>query len=142
MKTQTRIIIKNQDTGEEQVFLNQGSYKLPWKLDRVETIRVPGEPGEPETEAILARRAKLAVWTTKLGLPIHEFFDLARWMLKKDCPYCQMGTQVLKAIDELGEAKAEKALGEILQAKKDDDHARLERIKKNLWPSEQPTSQA
>lgn len=141
MKTQSIIILKNTITGEERRLLNGGNYRAPWKLDRVETVKVPGEPGEPITDQILETRARIAVWTQKLGMPIAEFFDAARWLLKKDCPFCQMGTQVLKAIDELGEHRAEKILAEILQAKRDNDHARLKRIKETLWLSERTTSQ-
>src|SRR5215510_5207704 len=140
MKTQTRIVIKNQITGEEMVFLGQGSYKAPWKLDRVETVRVPGEPGEPETEESLARKSKLAVWATKHGLPLPQFLDAARWLLQKDCAFCQLATQVMRAIDSMGDAKAEHAITRILAAKDRGDHAELEKIKKELCPSETPTS--
>ena len=135
-----RIIIKNTITGEEKVLLNQGSFSAPWKVDRIEHMRKPGEPGEPVVQEMLDRRARLAVWAEKHGMPLVEFLQFARWLIKKDCPFCQVVTKVLEAIDELGEHAAEKALTRILDAKSRNDHAELEKIRKELWPSEQPTS--
>lgn len=135
-----RIIIKNSITGEEKVLLNQGNFRDPWKVVRVEHVRKPGEPGEAVTQAMQDRRAKLAVWAEKHHLPVVEFLQFARWITKKDCAFCELGTKVLEAIDELGEHDAERALTRIFAAKDRNDHDELVRIRKELWPSEQPTS--
>ena len=82
--------------------------------------------------------SRLAVWSQKLGIPTAQLLDAARWLLQKDCPYCQLGTQVLRQIDNLGEARAERLLSMILEAKKVDDRDTLERIRKDLWSSETP----
>lgn len=135
-----KIHLINTITQERKVLINQASYGPPWKVERIEYVKNPGEPGGMDNEHTRATKARIAVWLQKSGLPVAEFYDAMRWVLKKDCPFCQMGTQVLKAIDELGEDKVEEALEEILKAKDANDMARLEQIKKDLWQSERPTS--
>ena len=132
-----RIYLRNEITGEEKVLLNQGGYKAPWKVVKVESYKEPGDKGWAVTEETKKREARLAVFAQKMGLPLAEFLDAARWLLQKDCPFCQMATQILKSIDELGEDKAREAIAEILVAKEAKDFDRLEKVKKRLWSSDQ-----
>ena len=121
------IVLENTETGETRSVKGQASFEKPWRVQRVikEPKQIP---------------ARIAFWATKLGLPVPEFLDMARWLLKKDCPFCQLGTQVLKSIDELGDDRAQTVLAEILAAKETNDTARLAEIKKSLWPYDQPVS--
>ena len=77
-------------------------------------------------------RAKLAVWATKIGIPVPTLLDMSRWLLNKDCPYCQLGTKVLKLLDELGEDKAKELLSRILIAKETNDIGELNNIRLEL----------
>lgn len=124
-----KVTLENTLTGEIQVVNGPASFTAPWQIKSVE--KVVSEKKYP---------ARIAVWAQKHGLPVAQFLDVARWLLEKDCPFCQTGTQVLKALDTLGEEKAERALGEILAAKEAGDTARLAEIRQELWPSDQQTS--
>lgn len=119
-----KVILENTETGELREMGDRGSFKRPWKIK--ETI-----PDPPSTSNALLK-TKLAVFATKLGLPLPEFLDVARWLLKKDCPFCQMGTEILKRIDGLGETKAMELLNRILIAKNTNDMNTLDLIKQEL----------
>lgn len=127
-----KIYLKNVETGEEKVFIDKAeAYRHPWKLDRVEKYLDPdSQQGRID--------AKIAVWAQKLGLPVAQFFDLARLILEKDCPFCQMGTKILKTIDDIGEERAHRYLSELLNAKERKDFDTLARIRNELWSSGQP----
>ena len=123
----SHVILENVATGQLIEAPPAGSVPQGWKIKGVVVTR----KAEPWT-------AKLAVWSQKLGLPTADFLDAARWLLEKDCAYCQLGTQVLRQIDNLGDKRAERLLTMILEAKKVDDRDSLERIRKDLWSSESP----
>lgn len=115
------IVLENIATGEtEEIKSNKGSLKPGWRVKAF----VPEQHFE--------HTAKLAVLATKFGIPVPQFLDAARWLLKKNCPFCQLGTQVLKRIDELGEERATEAIAQILEAKDRNDGEALERIRKSL----------
>lgn len=120
-------ILENKETGET-IELSKNSGQLPsgWRVKAY----IPERHYEHE--------AKLAVWAAKHNLPIVKFLETARWLLKKDCPYCQLSTQILRRLSELGEAQAEEAIARILDAKNRNDREELERIRKSLCPSESP----
>lgn len=82
--------------------------------------------------------AKLAVWSSKYGMPTADLLDAARWLLQKDCPYCELGTQVLREIERLGPDRSETLIARILEAKKTNDTTALESIRKELWSSAAP----
>lgn len=127
-----KIYLRNELTGEEQVHIDRANFAAPWRIVKVEKYNAPdSKQGRLD--------AKLAVWATKVGLPVAEFSDAARWLLDKDCPFCQMGSKILKRIDELGPDTTEWALGQILEAKAANNHARLQQIRETLC-LDKPTS--
>lgn len=77
-------------------------------------------------------RAKLVTLAATYHLPIGQFLDVARWLLKKDCPYCQLGTQVLRKVQQLGSAKTQHLVMRILQAKAVNDLDALSKIKEEV----------
>lgn len=123
-------ILENPQTGETRLVKGIVSFTPPW---RVKEVKKTGT-------AVMEAKAKVAVLAEKWGLPVATFLDGARWLLQKDCPFCQLGTQVLRAVEELGEERAQAVVVEILAAKEAGDTERLERIRKELWPSEVQTS--
>jgi len=121
----TQIQIKNTQTGEFKLINNGESFRPPWAF-----VSVIAHKTERET--------KLAIWATKLGLPLPAFLDAARWLLDKDCPFCEVGVRVLRQIEDIGEDKATTYLKMILDAKERGDHGALAEIRKSLWSSDQP----
>lgn len=121
------LLIQHKETGEtRELSGNGGAIPSGWFL-------VKGLPdGPPPNNKVREFELQLAMWATKFRLPVAGFLDAARWLLDKDCPFCQLGTQVLRRINELGEERAEKALREILAAKDANDLAKLEEIKAGL----------
>lgn len=128
-----KIYLKNSETGEERMFINKvEAYRAPWRIDRIEKYL------DPDSAAGRVD-AKLAVWAEKIGIPVAAFADAARWLLAKDCPFCQLGSRVLKRIEELGPETTEWALAEILAAKDRGDADRLVQIRELLC-LDKPTS--
>jgi hypothetical protein len=129
-----KFILENQETREvKEIIGSKAQYSKPWKLIKTEREssddlkrRATGTKRHAEYEA------KIAVWATKFGLPVPQFLDAARWLLDKKCPFCQLGTQVLKRIDELGAEKAEVFLTRILSAKEDNNLDLLNQLKSEL----------
>lgn len=121
-----KVIIENTETGELIEMGDRGSFKRPWRIK--ETIPDPASASTNDT----LLQTKLAIFATKLGIPLPQFLDAARWLLKKDCPFCQMGTEILKRIDELGEVKAMELLNMILVAKSTNNINTLNFIKQEL----------
>jgi len=118
-----RVILENTKTGELRELRDQGNFRLPWRIREV----------IPEVDKRAHEMdATLAVFATKLGVPVPRLLDAARWLLRKDCPYCQLGTQVLKRVKELGEARSIELIQRILIAKDTNDHNVLEQIKQEI----------
>jgi len=76
--------------------------------------------------------ARVAVYATELGIPLPKFLDAAQWLLKRKCPYCQLGKLVLNRINELGKEKATEVLARILDAKAKKDLGTLVKIREEL----------
>lgn len=121
------IVIENIATGEVQKSHKPITVPSGWRVKEI--IKHQGPVA-----------AKVAVWAQRFGLPVAEFSDAARWLLRQDCPYCQLASQVLKAIEELGPEATEHYFGLILKAKNANDMARLEQIREEIWRSEKPLS--
>lgn len=115
--------LENPLTGETITYKGAVSFTPPWRVKSITKTN--------------SKLSIVAAWAQKRGIPIAEASDAARWLLKKECPFCQLASQVLKAIEELGTEKTEEAFDAILAAKATGDTAELERIRKKLWPSEQ-----
>jgi len=117
------IILENTETGELKQLHDQGSFRAPWRIR--ETI--------PEVSSQQHQlEASLAVWATQLKIPVPQFLDAARWLLKKNCPYCELGTQVLKRVKELGEKRSIELVQRILTAKDANDRDALEQIRQEI----------
>ena len=119
------VIIENPETGEVKQLGMKGSFNKPWRIKEV-------IPEPKQNNNVRLNQAKLAVFATQLGLPVARFLDIARILLKKDCPYCKLGTQVLRRISELGEEKALSIINRILIAKDNNDAQTLEQIRQEL----------
>lgn len=127
------VIIENPDTGETRLLEKvNGKYPpitLPW--------RVKGTLESVQREKVVTDRrahtqSMLATYATRLGLPVPQFLDAARWLLDKNCPYCQLGTQVLRRISEIGADRAIELLDRIQKAKANQDTDELVRIRKEI----------
>jgi hypothetical protein len=115
-----KVILSNPLTGEKKTVIgNRGQIPKGWKI--LEIIKDKS-----------AKDVQLAVWASKYNLPLASFLDAARWLLDKDCPFCQLGTQVLRRINELGRERAEKLIEEILVAKQANDTDYLEKLRKQF----------
>ncbi len=123
----SHVLLENIETGEVVEAPPAGSVPPGFRIKGV----VVTKKADPIT-------ARLAVWSQKFGLPTADLLDAARWLLNKDCPFCQLGTQVLRRIDELGDEKATSAIVQILEAKKQNDLGRLEQIRQCLDQQELP----
>ncbi len=83
------VIIENPQTGETRTLEKDASgryptFQVPW--------RVRGTTQSVQRAAVVADykmqvQSKLAVYATRLGLPVASFLDSARWLLDRDCPY-------------------------------------------------------
>jgi hypothetical protein len=123
------VILENIETGEIQEVGSAGLIPKGWRVKGIGKPKgglVLAKPEDPQIDV------KLAVWAQKIGLPVAQFFDAARWLLDKHCPYCQLGTQILKRVEELGEDRTRELVAQILEAKKRQDLEALERIRKSL----------
>ncbi len=123
------VILENTETGELRKAGNSGSFRKPWRVKEF----IPDDPAKAAEVSVKQKRdAKLAVWGTKFGLPVPQLLDAARWLLKKDCSYCQLGTQVLRRMEELGEERTRELVAQILAAKEANDESVLIRMRKEL----------
>ena len=114
-----RVILENTETHELRELQDSGNFKRPWRIKEV----------VPESDS---QAGKLAVIATQLGLPVPQLLDAARWLLKKDCPYCQLGTQILRRINDLGQDKAITLVNRILTAKAQNDINTLNQIRNEI----------
>lgn len=117
------IILENTETGELKQLHDKGNFRLPWRIKEV----IP--EADKRTHEL---QATMAVLAAKANLPIAQFLDAARWLLNKSCPYCQLGTQVLKRVKELGEERSIELIRKILIAKDNNDIETLNNIKQEL----------
>jgi hypothetical protein len=118
-----KVILENTETGELKQLHDKGNFRTPWRIKEV----------IPETDKQTHElQATLAVYAAKLNLPIGQFLDAARWLLNKKCPFCQLGTQVLKRVKELGEERSIDLIRRILTAKDSNDLETLNHIKQEL----------
>lgn len=118
-----KIILENPETGELRELRDKGSFSRPWRIK--ETI-------PEQSTRTHETQATLAVFASKVGLPVAQFLDAARWLLRKDCPYCQLGTQVLKRVTELGEVRSIELIQRILAAKDANDINVLTQIRQEI----------
>lgn len=118
-----KVILENPETGELRELHNHGNFSRPWRIKEV----VPEV--DQRTHEL---NALLAVWATQLRIPVPQFLDAARWLLRKDCPYCRLGTQILKRVKELGEQRSIELVQRILVAKDQNDHNALEQIRQEI----------
>jgi len=98
------IIMENPETGQTLTLEKDASGRyppmvLPW--------RVKGTTAAVQSQTIVQQRiaavqSSIAVYAAKAGLPVAEFLETARWLLDKSCPFCQVATEVLRRIAELG----------------------------------------
>jgi hypothetical protein len=116
-----KVILENTETGELREMHNNGSFVRPWRIKEVVPESTPDNIN-----------AKLAVIGTKLGLPIPQFLDAARWLLKKDCPYCELGTEILRRIAKLGDKQTTEFIKRILAAKSANDIDALNQIRREV----------
>lgn len=119
-----RIILENTETHELRELQDRGSFKRPWRIK--ETIPDGSGPTNDKMSV------QLAVFATKLGLPVPQLLDAARWLLQKDCPYCKLGTQVLRRVSELGEQRSLELINRILAAKQSNDRNTLHEIRREV----------
>jgi hypothetical protein len=125
-----KVTLENIETGETVELGNSGKIPKGWRVKSARSTR-----SDPGAVAKRERDAKLAVYAAQAGLPVAQFLDAARWLLKKNCPYCQLGTMVLKRIDELGPEKAQELVTRVLVAKDANDIEELNRIKLEIHAS-------
>jgi len=121
------VIVENIETGETEVLGDSGVLPSGWRVKEFVSDRIKHESIEDKQKG-----ARLAVLATKLGLPVPQLLDAARWLLQKDCPYCQLGTQVLRRIDELGEEKAQELVARVLAAKTSNNKQELLKIREEM----------
>lgn len=125
------IIIENADTGETKVIEKDASGKypkmsVPWRvLNSTHNI----EHQSVMRNVVTTIQSALAVYATKAKLPVPEFLDTARWLLDKDCPACEMVTQLLRRIEDLGPEKAMNLVARIKIAKDLKDETALAAIR-------------
>lgn len=125
------VLIENTETGEVREVAKgpDGRYPLlhtPWRLK--------GDPSLVRRKTAYEKHvhdlnSRVAAYAQKLGLPVADFLDTARWLLDKDCPFCQVATRVLRRIGELGDEKAIDVLNRIQAAKAANDHEALAAIR-------------
>jgi hypothetical protein len=125
-----KVTLENIETGETVELGNSGRIPKGWRVKSAQSTR-----SDPHAAAKRERDAKLAVYAAQAGLPVAQFLDAARWLLKKNCPYCQLGTMVLRRIDELGPEKAQELVTRVLVAKDANDIEELNRIKLEIHAS-------
>jgi len=77
-------------------------------------------------------QSKIAVYAQRMGLPAAGFLDAARWLLDRDCPYCQLATEALRRINEMGDEMAIYFLNRIQVAKANNDMEELRRIRQEI----------
>ena len=125
------VLLLNTETGERRIVHDTtGTLKAPWRVEK--RVSNPAITGQLHLQSKLALEAKLATWASSLGLPVSRFLDAARWLLKKDCPFCQLGTQVLRRVEELGKEKTEELIRRILEAKKENDLKALQQLQEEF----------
>lgn len=82
--------------------------------------------------SLLPNKIKVALFAVKLGLPVADILDAARFILGKSCPYCQLSTNLLRLVDSLGEEKVKEYITKCLNAKKNNDLAALATLQKEI----------
>lgn len=127
------VIIENPETGETRTLEKENgrypAFKVPW--------RVKGTTQSVQRASVAADyqmqvQSKLAVYATRMGLPVAGFLDTARWLLDRNCPYCQLATEALRRIQELGDEMAIFFLNRIQVAKANNDMEELRRIRQEI----------
>jgi hypothetical protein len=125
------IILENPQTGETMV-LTKGAdgkwpgFKTPWK--------VKGTPQSVAQQTVIQQQkaqvqSVVAVLAAEAGLPVADFLDAARWLLDKDCPFCQLATLVLRRVAQLGRAEAVSLVKRIKLAKDNQDAEALQLLR-------------
>jgi len=128
------VIIENPQTGETRTLEKDASgryptFHLPWRVKgTVEGIK----QAAVQANAQMLLQSKIAVYAQRMGLPAAGFLDAARWLLDRDCPYCQLATEALRRIQELGDEMAIYFLNRIQVAKMNNDMAELRRIRQEI----------
>ncbi len=128
------VVIENPETGETKMLEKNTlgkypSFKLPW---RVKGTLTEIQRGDGVKERIATIQSVLAVYASKVGLPVADFLDAARWMLDKECPFCQTVTNVLRRVAELGDERSMDLILRIKLAKDKKDEPALWLIKEEI----------
>lgn len=72
---------------------------------------------------------KLLILAQLWGVPVASLHEAGRVLLFKKCKYCDEVNQILRLTHKIGANKAEKYIKEVIEAKKNQDSEKLERIK-------------
>lgn len=86
----------------------------------------------PRKQTLFA--AQLATMISGWGLPTSMTLSAIRWLLGNDCPFCQVGGEFLKLLEDgkIGEAECKELVIQVLNAKDQNDEVRLAALKGRL----------
>jgi hypothetical protein len=77
-------------------------------------------------------KEKFGLLAQRMGIPIGEALDVARFLLRKQCLSCEIYSQILRRVNELGYERSEQLMRKLIQAKKDNDLLKLATIQKEI----------
>ena len=126
------IIIEHGETGEQRTLEKdaRGQYPrmmAPW--------RPKGTPvGIKAQEIKNAGLTKISTIVSSWGLPLSMTLSALRWLLGQNCPYCQVGGEFLKLLEDgkISNAECKDLVLRVLNAKDQNDERALKALKGRL----------
>lgn len=125
------IEIENIETHEVRLLekLPSGFYPnfgAPWKIKQIARLHPAIQNNE--------KAAKLSTMLSGWGLPLSMTLTAIRWLLGNDCPFCQVGGEFLKLLEDgkIGEAECKELVIQVLNAKDQNDEVGLAALKGRL----------
>lgn len=121
------IKLEHAQTGETIEVSSGTTFREPWRVKGIkENVDRQAENRE--------RAAKLSTMLSGWGLPLSMTLTAIRWLLGKNCPYCQVGGEFLKLLEDgkIGEAECKELVIQVLNAKDQNDEVGLAALKGRL----------
>lgn len=121
------IILENTETKETREMKSGEMFSAPWHVKG--TVA-----NEQRSQAKNALKAELATMASEFGVPMAGLLSGARWLLGKDCPFCEVGGEFLALLQNgaIDRAQAKDLICQVLNAKDQKDYAALAALKGTL----------
>lgn len=131
-----KIILQNKKTGVQRLLEPDGAGNFP-AFDTSWIALAPQLVSKPilmPRVAVNRRLSESAAKISSWGLPLEMSLSAIRWLLGKNCPYCQVGGEFLKLLEDgkISELECKELVLQVLNAKDQKDEKTLTALKGRL----------